>query len=317
MTGTKKETAWLKAPSPGGEEFVVPVATVTGASDGPRVVIVAGVHGSEYVGMQSVIRLFNELDPKDVSGTVVCVPMANLPAFYGRAMHVCPIDGLNLGRAFPGNPTGSYTEGLGNFIWTRIVEGADYVLDMHGGDLEEELSPYVSFAATGNPKVDRASQALAEAFDAPAILRKGRPEGDAFVNGGLYDCAAYHGIPSMLAEAGSHGQLDYAILEQNHFHGLINVLRHVGVISGEVVRLRTPLRLKGFVGVRYDQDGVFYPVIAAGQTVHTGQRLGQLRDLFGEAIADIDSPCEALVLGVITTPPMPASSLMVGLGEFA
>jgi uncharacterized protein len=312
-----KESYWLKESGPNGTELAVPVVKITGASAGPHVAVVAGVHGSEYVGVQSVIKLATSLDAQKVSGVVTCVPVANVPAFYGRAMHVCPVDGLNLAGVFPGNRAGSYTEALAALIWEQVVTGADFVLDMHGGDLEEVLTPYTACAVTGKADVDEASLAMAEAFDAPALMPEVRTSPEPFTQGGLYDCAAYHGIPAILAEAGSHGHLDYTLLEQNHYHGLINVLRHAGVLDGEVVRLRTPVRLSEFVGVQYPQDGVFYPVVEAGQTVFAGQRVGQLRDLFGATIADMSAPCDALVLGVITTPPMPANSMMLGLGKLA
>ncbi len=310
-----KSTRIVSEPGPGGDELRIPLAIIEGAGDGPTLAIVAGVHGSEYVGIQSTIKLAREIDPGQLSGRIIIVHIANIPAFFGRSMHICPIDGTNLGSVFPGDPGGGYTEQLAALIWKHAAEPADYLIDVHGGDLEEILTAYVSWPATGDARVEAESKALADVFDAPLILRKQHPLDKPFVKGGLYDAAAEHGRPAILTEAGSHGILDWTLVDHNHYHGFMNVLKHLHMLPGEPEMWRTPQQLKSFVGVRATQDGVFYPLVEAGQTVQPGQVIGQLRDFFGDLIMKVESPVHAVVLGVITTPPMPEGGLMAGLGE--
>ncbi|PZR75016.1 MAG: hypothetical protein DLM73_06470, partial [Chthoniobacterales bacterium] len=85
-----------------------PVITVTGAEPGPVLLINAGVHGGEYPPIEAVIRLGRELDPAKIKGTIILMPVLNLPAFWKRSMFVCPIDDVNPNRVFPGDPNGTY-----------------------------------------------------------------------------------------------------------------------------------------------------------------------------------------------------------------
>src|SRR4051812_30124028 len=61
-----------------------PVVTVTGEKPGPVLFINAGVHGGEYPAIETVIRLGQTLDPSVIAGTVILVPVLNLPAFRAR-----------------------------------------------------------------------------------------------------------------------------------------------------------------------------------------------------------------------------------------
>ena len=74
-----------------------------GAAPGKTLVVTAGVHGCEYVGIQALRRLAADLDPARLSGNVILLPLANPSAFYAGAKQVVPEDGVNLNRAFPGN----------------------------------------------------------------------------------------------------------------------------------------------------------------------------------------------------------------------
>src|SRR5262245_26967155 len=89
-----------------------PVTTVTGREPGPTVFINAGVHGGEYPAVETVIRLSRNLNAAEMRGTVVLMPVLNLPGFWKRSMFVCPEDNLNPNRVFPGKPDGTYSEQL-------------------------------------------------------------------------------------------------------------------------------------------------------------------------------------------------------------
>ena len=132
-----------------GEEVQVPVATATGHGEGPTLLVVAGVHGSEYVGIEATSRLFRWVDVNQLNGTLVTVPCLNVPAFYALSMHINPIDSKNLGDWFPGAGDGTLTERMAHAVFDALVSKADFVLDVHGGDLEEELVEYSQVNLTG------------------------------------------------------------------------------------------------------------------------------------------------------------------------
>ena len=72
--------------------LVIPVAVVHGAKPGPVLAIVSGAHGTEYASIIAVERLIGELDPAAISGTVILVPLVNVPSFRRRTSSlICSI----------------------------------------------------------------------------------------------------------------------------------------------------------------------------------------------------------------------------------
>src|ERR1051325_9258959 len=133
-----------------------PVISVAGAKPGPVIFVNAGVHGGEYPAVEAVIRLSKTLDPKKISGTVILMPVLNLPAFRSRTPFVCPIDNVNPNRVFPGEPEGSYSEQMVNALMNTFVAHADAYIDLHGGDIPEDLVPFVICRADAGEAVGRA-----------------------------------------------------------------------------------------------------------------------------------------------------------------
>src|ERR1700745_1865667 len=126
-----------------------PVISVSGAKPGPVLFVNAGVHGGEYPAIEAVIRLSKTLDPKKISGTVILMPVMNLPAFRSRTPFVCPIDNVNPNRVFPGDPSGSYSEQMTYALIHQFVVHADEYVDLHGGEIPEALVPFVICRSDG------------------------------------------------------------------------------------------------------------------------------------------------------------------------
>jgi|SRR5581483_9954821 len=308
-----KETRYLTTSTPTDGDITIPVATAVGAGDGPTLLVVAGVHGSEYVGIEATKRLFQWVDTTRLRGRLITVPCLNVPAFYGLAAHVNPVDGRDLGRSFPGDADGSYSERLTDLLWREAVQAADFVIDVHGGDLEEELVEYAQINLTGDEKTDAEGERLARALDMPMFLKRPRPE-ERPASGGLFDMASAAGIPAVLSEAGSHGVLDEHIVAI-HFRGLRNALYHLGMYDGEPTREHPdPLLLHRFTGIAAPVDGFWVPYVRKGDLIKKGQPVGEMQDLFGEKLATVDSDEDAAILGVMTIPPRPQGSMLMGLG---
>jgi uncharacterized protein len=196
-----------------------PVISITGAKPGPLLFVNSGVHGGEYPAIEAVIRLGNTLDPKKIAGMVILMPVMNLPAFRARTPFVCPIDNVNPNRVFPGDPTGSYSEQMTHALINEFVVHADAYVDLHGGDIPEELVPFVicrseaGLADSQARDVAARSKEMALAFELPYVLTVSKPvqpgKGHRAGAGGLssYAAAAEKGVPSILAEAGGVGQM--------------------------------------------------------------------------------------------------------------
>ena len=212
-----------------------PVISLTGAKPGPVLFVNAGVHGGEYPAIEAVIRLGKRLDPQKISGTVILMPVLNLPAFRTRTPFVCPIDNVNPNRVFPGDPVGSYSEQMTHALINEFVVHADAYVDLHGGDIPEALVPFVicrSEAGLADSKardVAARSKQIAMAFGLPYVLTVSKPVQPS-KGQSSYAAAAEKGIPAILAEAGGVGQMqeDAVALLVN---GVVNVMRHLGMVE--------------------------------------------------------------------------------------
>jgi hypothetical protein len=295
-----------------------PVITVTGAKPGPVLFVSAGVHGGEYPAIEAVIRLGKSLDPSAIVGTVILMPVLNLPAFRKRTMFVCPVDNVNPNRVFPGDPNGSYSEQMTHALINKFVVHADAYIDLHGGDIPEALVPF-SICRGGNEPVDAESKALAIAFGLPYVLTVTKPVQPAK---GLssYAAAAERGIPAVLAEAGGVGQLQEDAVELL-MNGLRRVMAHLEMLENAVgdaadtaAATGTPTILTNFEWVYTKNAGMFYPRVAAGDLVQKGQEIGTIGSLFGDVLERIIAPVTGRVLFLTINPSVSENGLLMGIG---
>jgi len=286
-----KVTGFLDVP---GTPIQMPVTVVNGAAAGPLLGISAGVHGGEYPGIEAAIRTAAELEPRDVRGAVIIVHIVDVPAFLGRNIYICPLDGKNPNRVFPGNPGGTASERLAHTLFTEVIARSDYYVDLHGGDINEALVPFTILLPSGTHEVDEQAMALARVYGIRYVIR-GR------VSGGTYSAAAQRGVPAILTEAGGQGLLDDASLAI-HRRGLRNVLRHLGIVAGVPEPTEPITLLTQFHWVTSEHTGLFYPDVTPGTRVTRGQRVGETRDFFGARLAEVTAPGDGVVLFTVTTP---------------
>ena len=297
-----------------------PVISVAGEKPGPVLFVNAGVHGGEYPAVEAVIGLGKTLDPKKISGTVILMPVLNLPAFRARTPFVCPIDNVNPNRVFPGDPRGSYSEQMTHALINEFVVHADAYVDLHGGDIPEALVPFV-ICRSGNDDVSERSKAIAMAFGLPYVLTVDKPVQPS-KGSSSYAAAAEKGVPSILAEAGGVGQMQEDAVELL-VNGVVNVMRHLGMIAGEHPHLN-PLPNKGeegsatvltkFEWIYTKCTGVWYPKVGAGDVVNKGEQIGTVGDLFGDTLERIISPVNGVVLFLTINPSVLENGLLMGIG---
>jgi predicted deacylase len=283
------------------------VIEIQGSRDGPTLAVVAGVHGSEYPGIEAAIRLGHEVRPEALCGCLRIVPIHNVPAFYGRAEAVCPYDGKNPNRVFPGNPDGTYTDVMNHLTFTQVIQGADAVINVHGGDIFEALVPYCGTGEASSEAVAERSRQMGLTYGVPYLVRfASRPS----VSYGedLTTACAMRGIPAILAEAGGNGLLSEEAV-QVHLRGFRNVLKTLEMIDGQPEQdAATREALSTFW--RVEKEGVFYPSVELGQKVREGDSIGVLKDWFGGDVETLRAPHDAAVIAIVTTPAARAGAIV-------
>ena len=181
-----------------------PYIAIRGAQDGPSIVITAGIHAAEYTGIEAAMRLGRSIDPREVRGTIVLIPLLNRPGFYERSIYVNPEDNDNLNRLFPGDAKGTWGQRFAHRLLTEVLARFDHAIDLHAGDLIEDLTPFVIYRETGNAALDAKILRMVNAYGAEWAV-KSAPTGER--PGSLYAVAALSGVAAMLAESGGRGLL--------------------------------------------------------------------------------------------------------------
>jgi uncharacterized protein len=292
----------------------IPALEITGTADGPRLTVLAGVHGCEYAPMAAQRIWARGLAARELRGHVLAIPVLNLPAFWARSPFVVPGDGKNLNRCFPGSPSGSLAERLAYDTFTKVIEGSDALIDMHAGDMVEALEPFALYDA--GPAEARARD-LAEAYGLGYVIRQ-EPGPDRAVAGTTSAAAAEIAIPAIIAEAGGCGLVDQAAVGA-HVRGLNRVLALLGMSpdpAGPADRDGPPPRpLQRFHWLRCRHAGWWEPAEQAGAVVIEGQILGTVSTIDGsETLETITAPSDGVLMFVTSSPAVPADGLLLGLG---
>ena len=141
-TRGQKALGVLKVPAGSDGGYDMPVAVVHGARPGAVLAVASGAHGTEYASILAVERLIETLNPADVSGTLILLPLINVPSFEKITPHVNPTDNKSMNRFYPGDPKGTQTDRASYIVTKEVVEKCDHLIDLHGGDLDENLRPY-------------------------------------------------------------------------------------------------------------------------------------------------------------------------------
>jgi predicted deacylase len=290
-------------------ELELPCFEAVGASEGPHLCLLAGIHGGEYSSIAAVVRFMNALDTSELRGRISAAPIVSMPSFRARMAFVMPQDGKNLNRCFPGSLDGTFSDVLARHVFDELIAPSDFLLDLHGGDMVEALEP---FSLYDESAVEGQARGLAIAFGLPYLVRSAPSE--APISGTTTSAAAAAGVPAVIAEVGGCGLLEEDAVRM-HLDGIANALRHLRMLPGEVTPPRADMRSVGrFVWLRSTEEGWWEPDVRAGDEVRAGSSLGTVRDLFGDVIERIPAPEDGVVLFLTTSPAVTAEGLLLGLG---
>jgi predicted deacylase len=250
----------------------IPIVVIRNG-EGPTALLTAGNHGDEYEGQIAIANLARSLEPGQIHGRVILLPMANFPAaLAGR--RTSPIDEVNLNRSFPGDPDGTVTRQIAHYIATVLIPLADIVFDVHSGGSSLLYRPSVSMKSSPDKALHQRAYAALQALGAPLayLPRGGQGTGADETLGGE---AVRQGIPALGSELGGAGTVTPAGLRIAE-RAVRNLLVHMGILP-ETARIAAdePMRVTYVGGADYfvyaSENGVWEPCVELGDMVRAGQ----------------------------------------------
>ncbi len=284
----------------------VPITVLHGSQPGAVLTLTAGVHGDEFPSIFALQRLRAQLDPEQLSGTLVLVHLANLSGFHGRRIALNPVDEKNLNREFPGDPAGTATEQLAHFFTTEIISVTDYLIDLHSGSAYQTLLPHVYSPVLYDAGLDARTLAFARSTGVPHIVLYDERPNDPDNAISYPNAAQTRGKPALTLEVGHLGERDESYIEQI-VAACLNTMRHLGLLSEPELTPAGEERLyQRLESVASPETGIFHPRASVGDSVQVGTLLGVVTDYFGEPLLELRSPARGTLLMLHDTPPVSA-----------
>jgi len=295
--------------------LTVPVTVVRGAKEGPILAVLAACHPGELNGVMTSIRLAKAIQPKDLTGTLIIVHAQNVLGVQFRKGHISPLDGVNMGQAFPrhdelesdnsalvSHQGKSPTYQAAGTIFREIINRSNGLIDLHGGEFFESLPTNIEILMTGDRELDGRTRAFSRMFGVNLIweVAKGSiPEIPHYPGrGSAVGEAGLRGIPGAFFEVGGEGKLEEPLVELT-MRGIKNVMAHMGMLKIELVTVKPTVLVGGHV-LFAKRAGLLLTKVVAGQRVSKGDSLGEIVDLTGEIVETVIAPDTGVLTNVCT-----------------
>ena len=286
-----------------GSEVRIPLLLINGARPGPCLYIGAAIHGDEVNGIALAMRALAGVDPADLFGSVVCVPVQHplalqsdhrlpLSQFLKSPLDQVPADAWT---CFPGDPNGNIAQVIASTLFS-LIKKCDYAIDIHTPTRGGRYVPIAILPDPGLPAFDKV-EAMARGMGNGWIMRG---EGGMYVSDGILCVEATRaGVPCFTFEIGEGGRLE----EESVVEGarcIRNLLIHLGMIGGERTKPAAVHLMTSFVGIRANRGGLLITDRALGAQVSKGERLCRILNIYGDVVEDVVAPVDGLFVRTTT-----------------
>ena len=290
----EKKSGFLDVADGPISKISMPVTIIQGKVEGPTLLVTSGTHPCESAGVAAVLKICQSIQPDNLNGSIIAIPMINMMAFQTRTAYVNPLDKLNIEAIYPGKQDGSISERIAYNV-LEIVKKTDYSIDCHGGDLDEMMYDNTWCPVIENKKIDKISKDMARSFGFEYIcLQRSNP--DQF-NRTIE--SAKIGVPAIQTECGSAGLLNINDFDRD-FKGITNVMKYLNMIEGTPeINVKQKL-VESVIRLKVDEGGVFFPKVTIGQKVTKGETIGEIWNLHGELKSGIISPDNGVIRKIFT-----------------
>ena len=288
----------LGMPDGTGNFWNIPVVIVNGAEEGPVFEVDGCMHGDEKEGAYTVLELYRRLDPAELRGTFVGVPVLNVPGFLTfNGVRGSPTDQMyvDMNRQFPGQPDSmSHTRRAIHTFWNEIVVKCDYTVNLHG--CMKAQIPRVVYNEDA-PETLRMAEAIA---CSPDWIVASRSEHTRLREDTINRACTERGIPNVFIESGSRDRSHQAVMADVEIivEGIINCMIEVGMIEGEVKVPKERRHTSYYTHVRGKSAGIIYPkpCLRINSLVKKGDLLCRIVDFTGEEVDRVHAPHDGIVL---------------------
>ena len=299
--GTRTELELRPAQLPSGGWMQIPVVALHGIAPGPIVWLSAAIHGDEVCGVEIIRQVLNRLDPRRMNGTVLAVPIVNVPGFSAGDRYMP--DRRDLNRSFPGSVRGSLASRFAHALMSEIVERSDVGIDLHTGSDHRTNAPQIRADLEDGP-----TRELAEVFGAPFALHARLRDGS------LREAACRAGATVLLYEGGEAWRFDRESIAVG-VRGVQRVLAHLGITEpGSAPPADRPLVLATSTWVRSPQSGVARLDVDLGERVSARQVIGVVADAIGTRERQIRASRAGVILGRNESPVVHRGDAVVNIG---
>jgi len=286
-----------------GSPVGLPVEVLHGANPGPRVWLSAAIHGDELNGVEIIRQVLGECSPRRLSGSLIAVPIVNVFGFITESRYLP--DRRDLNRSFPGSARGSLAARIAHIFMKEVVEGCQVGIDLHTGSADRTNLPQIR-ADLDDPE----TRELARAFGAPIAIHSGLRDGS------LRAAAGALGARVLVYEGGEPRRFNRGAIEA----GVVGTLRVLAALGMRRTTLPPPdpvLESRGTSWVRAGRSGLFRAEVEPGSRVTKGQRIGVIKDAFGNQALRVKARANGVVIGLSLQPHVNRGDALVHIAEVA
>lgn len=277
-------------------DYKLPVTIINGEKEGKTILLTSAIHGCEYPSIEAVFRIAETLDPKDIMGQIVVINPVNVDGFLKRTPYIVPQDGKNLNRLFPPNKEGTLGDKIAYVLTEEYIKRADFHIDTHGGDIPEAQPSYVYYPGVGDNK-----EALAYSEEAADYVLHAKYRLKSRATNHAYNHSVTCGVPSVMLELGDNCTWNEKEVEL-YLENIMNLLKFLEVYPGTPIKREIPAKLitKGNY-IDADVSGRWYAYVGRDDKIKKGQKIGEIKDLFGKTLVEYFAEYDAEILMVVTT----------------
>ncbi|WP_242582141.1 succinylglutamate desuccinylase/aspartoacylase family protein [Hymenobacter telluris] len=300
--GENVQTRLVISRLPSGTVIDIPVHVYRSTVPGPTVLLLAGMHGDEVNGIETIRRLIRRGLLQPLKGTIIAIPILNIYGFLNFSREVP--DGKDVNRSFPGNPRGSLASRVAHRFMREIMPLIDYGIDFHTGGAARSNMPQIRCILHEDEETD----GLAAAFGAPFTLHASlRP-------GSLREAAMQEGRRIIVYETGESLRLDETGIELA-IAGTFRVLHHLGMVAQAAPSEHAQVVCVRSTWLRARYAGLFRSLVQNGAYLEKGQVYGTISDPYGEASVRLESPVTGYIIGLNYMPVVNQGDALVHVGR--